>query len=176
MGVRRLGYLPLLNGYLDQIIDEQDYRAQKVKLLSEKKSLQEEISSLSRNAHDWLAPLLDWLKDASDLDKIASDTDLFAKKVWAKEIFGSHLRLGGKVVTVAASVAPQNGAVATPTQWAARSAAHASVGFEPTSSILVPRRGLEPPRLAALVPHTSVYTNFTTWASYREWYSTRRFL
>ena len=136
----------LLNGYLDQIIDEQDYRAQKAKLLSEKKSLQEEISSLSRNAHDWLAPLLDWLKDASDLDKIASDTDLFAKKVWAKEIFGSHLRLGGKVVTVAASVAPQNGAVATPTQWAARSAAHASVGFEPTSSILVPGVGIEPTR------------------------------
>jgi len=27
---------------------------------------------------------------------------------------------------------------------------------------LVPRRGLEPPRLSALVPHTSVYTNFTT--------------
>jgi hypothetical protein len=28
----------------------------------------------------------------------------------------------------------------------------------------MPRRGLEPPRLAALVPETSVYTNFTTWA------------
>ena len=28
----------------------------------------------------------------------------------------------------------------------------------------LPRKGLEPSRLAALVPETSVYTNFTTWA------------
>ena len=28
----------------------------------------------------------------------------------------------------------------------------------------MPRKGLEPSRLAALVPETSVYTNFTTWA------------
>ena len=29
---------------------------------------------------------------------------------------------------------------------------------------LVPRRGLEPPHLAALDPKSSVSTNFTTWA------------
>ena len=29
---------------------------------------------------------------------------------------------------------------------------------------MLPRGGLEPPHLAALVPETSVYTNFTTWA------------
>src|SRR5262245_59489770 len=32
---------------------------------------------------------------------------------------------------------------------------------------LVPRRGLEPPRLAALVPETSASTNSATWASWR---------
>ena len=31
-------------------------------------------------------------------------------------------------------------------------------------SDLVPRRGLEPPRLAALVPETSASTNSATWA------------
>ena len=30
--------------------------------------------------------------------------------------------------------------------------------------VMVPRRGLEPPRLSALDPKSSVYTNFTTWA------------
>jgi hypothetical protein len=30
---------------------------------------------------------------------------------------------------------------------------------------LVPKRGLEPPRLAALVPETSASTNSATWAS-----------
>ena len=29
---------------------------------------------------------------------------------------------------------------------------------------MVPRRGLEPPRLAALVPETSASTNSATWA------------
>ena len=68
----------LLTGYLDQIIDEQDYRLQKAKLLSEKKSLEEEMTSLSHKQNDWLAPFQNWLKDAQSLDKIASDSDLFA--------------------------------------------------------------------------------------------------
>ena len=34
----------------------------------------------------------------------------------------------------------------------------------PESPSLVPRRGLEPPRLAALVPETSASTNSATWA------------
>ncbi len=46
----------LLNGYLDQVIDEQDYRNQKAKLLSEKKSLEEEIFNFSHKQNDWLAP------------------------------------------------------------------------------------------------------------------------
>lgn len=32
-------------------------------------------------------------------------------------------------------------------------------------SFLVPRRGLEPPRLAAYAPQAYVFTNYTTWAS-----------
>jgi hypothetical protein len=31
--------------------------------------------------------------------------------------------------------------------------------------IMVPKRGLEPPRLSALVPETSASTNSATWAS-----------
>jgi hypothetical protein len=38
-----------------------------------------------------------WIKDAQTLDEIASDSDLFAKKVKAKEIFGSNLLLGEKI-------------------------------------------------------------------------------
>ena len=46
----------LLNGYLDQVIDREDYRLQKGKLLSEKKSLEEEIYNLSHKQNDWLEP------------------------------------------------------------------------------------------------------------------------
>jgi len=127
----------LLNGYLDQIIDEQDYRSQKAKLLSEKKSLEAEIASLSRNANDWLAPLQNWIKDAQNLGAIASDTDLFAKKVWAKEIFGSHLCLSGQNVRRAAGAAPNGFEKSGENAWAALCAAHAEVGRRPLSSILV---------------------------------------
>src|SRR3989337_268840 len=92
----------LLNGYLDQIIDREDYRLQKGKLLSEKKSLEEEICNLSHKQNDWLEPFQNWLEVAQNIDKIASDSDLFAKKDCAKEIFGSNLLLGDKSVRASA--------------------------------------------------------------------------
>jgi len=124
----------LLNGYLDQVIDEQDYRKQKAKLLSEKKSLEEEISNLSRKQNDWLAPFHNWLKDAQNLDKIASDSDLFAKKVCAKEIFGSHLLLHDKTVR---ACAPKSELKKGQNAWAALRAAKEKARHGRTSSILV---------------------------------------
>jgi len=44
----------------------------------------------------------EWIKVAQSLDKIASDDDLSAKKVKAKEIFGSNLSLGEKLVRASA--------------------------------------------------------------------------
>ncbi|HEY4504694.1 MAG TPA: hypothetical protein VJI73_02900 [Candidatus Paceibacterota bacterium] len=84
-----------------------------------------------------------WIKDAQSLDKIASDSDLLAKKVCAKEIFGSHLRLGQKSVQVGE---PETLAKSGGNAWAALRTAHASVGSEPLSSILVPKGRFELPR------------------------------
>ena len=138
----------LLNGYLDQVVDEQDYRNQKAKLLSAKKSLQEEITNFAHKQNDWLAPFQNWLKDAQNLDKIASDNNLFEKKVVAKEIFGSHLFLGEKRLRAAALLrlpasggqeggAPNSFGKSGETAWAALCAARSAVGSQPISSILV---------------------------------------
>ena len=143
----------LLNGYLDQVVDEQDYRNQKAKLLSNKKSLEGEISNLSHKQNDWLEPFQNWLKDAESLDKIASDSDLFAKKVWAKEIFGSNLLLGEKQVRASAPDSDSfladsladSGKNFGETQWACLRHAHTLARSEPLSSILVRGEGLEPP-------------------------------
>ena len=127
----------LLTGYLDQVIDQPDYCLQKAKLLSEKKSLEEEMTSLSHKQNDWLAPFQNWLKDAQSLDKIASDSDLFAKKVCAKEIFGSHLLLGEKTIRPAEGGNPNSLAKTGETAWACLRHAHSLVGSQPLSSILV---------------------------------------
>ncbi|MBI4158191.1 MAG: recombinase family protein [Candidatus Yanofskybacteria bacterium] len=127
----------LLTGYLDQVIDEQDYRNQKAKLLSEKKSLQEEMTSLSHKQNDWLEPMKEWIKDAQSLDKIASDSDLFAKKVCAKEIFGSNLLLGEKLVRASAPKILNSFGKFGGNPWDALRASRISASKKPSSSILV---------------------------------------
>src|SRR3989339_2275450 len=128
----------LLNGYLDQVIDEQDYRNRKAKLLSEKKSLEEEMTSLSHKQNDWLEPMKEWIKDAQSLDKIASDDDLFAKKVCAKEIFGSNLLLGEKLVRASAPKILNSFGKIGGNPWDALRASCILASEKPSSSILVP--------------------------------------
>jgi len=135
----------LLTGYLDQVIDQPDYCLQKAKLLSKKKSLEEEISTFSHKQNDWLAPFQNWLKDAQSLDKIASDSDLFAKKVCAKEIFGSHLLLGEKSVRASAPKILNSFGKMGENQWDALRASHLLALKKPLSSVLVPKGRFELP-------------------------------
>ena len=136
----------LLNTYLDQDIEKETYRIEKAKLILQKKSLEEEMTSLSHKHNDWLEPMLAWLKVAQNLNGIARDTDLFAKKVKAKEIFGSNLLLGEKTVRPAAGGTPNAFGKSRETAWAALCAAYSLVGSQPLSSILVLETGLEPAR------------------------------
>jgi len=126
----------LLNGYLDQVIDREDYRLQKGKLLYEKKSLEEEIYNLSHKQNDWLEPFQNWLEVAQNIDKIASDSDLFAKKVCAKEIFGSNLLLGEKQVRASAPKIPNSFGKMGGNQWDALRASHLLSLKKPLSSVL----------------------------------------
>ncbi len=134
----------LLNGYLDQMIEQEIYRVQKAKLLSEKKSLEGKISSVLQKQNDWLEPMKEWIKDAQTLDGIARDTDLFAKKVKAKEIFGSNLLLGEKTVRASAPKILNSPAKSGQTEWACLRHAHSLVSKKPLSTVLVRREGFEP--------------------------------
>ena len=88
----------LLDGYLEQDIEREIYREQKTKLLMEKKSLDEKMARIEQKQNDWLEPMKEWIKVASNLVKIARDSNLLEKKVAAKEIFGSNLRLASRAV------------------------------------------------------------------------------
>ncbi|MBI3589419.1 MAG: hypothetical protein HY093_03360 [Candidatus Liptonbacteria bacterium] len=98
----------LLDGYLDQVIEQEIYRAEKLKLLFKKKSLEEQISSLLQKQNDWLEPMQEWIKVATTLVEIARDSNLLEKKVIAKEIFGSHVLLGEKTVRPAEGGTPNS--------------------------------------------------------------------
>ncbi len=135
----------LLTGYLDQVIDQPDYCLQKSKLLFQKKSLEEEMTSLSHKQNDWLEPMKEWIKDAQTLDGIARDTDLFAKKVKAKEIFGSNLLLGEKTVRASAPKILNSLGEFGGNPWDALRASRILASKKPSSSILVHERRFELP-------------------------------
>ncbi len=124
----------LLDGYLEQDIEREVYRGEKAKLLSEKKSLEEQNIKLEQKQNDWLEPMKNWIKVASNLEKIARDNNLFHKKVVAEQVFGSNLRLAA----CEARGNPQN-------QWAAIAAAHEMAGQKSESQILERASGFEPP-------------------------------
>ena len=123
----------LLDGYLEQDIEREIYREQKTKLLLEKKSLDEKMARIEQKQNDWLEPMKEWIKVASNLVKIARDSDLLEKKVAAKEIFGSNLRLASRAV---------RGEPVFPYLSALRAAE--SIGKIPESLIMVRSAGVEP--------------------------------
>ena len=78
------------------------------------------------------------------LEKIALDSNLFAKKVVAKEIFGSNLFLGGETVRPAEGGTPNSLGKLGGNQWDALRASHALGASVSFSTKLEPMVGLEP--------------------------------
>jgi len=123
----------LLDGYLEQDIEREIYRLEKAKLLSEKKSLEEQSARIEQKRTGWLEPMAEWIKEAENLPEIARESNLFAKKVVAKEIFGSNLVLANREARL---TAPSGEDLSGENQWAALRAAHQFVGQKPESQIL----------------------------------------
>ncbi|PJA87695.1 MAG: hypothetical protein CO140_02940 [Candidatus Moranbacteria bacterium CG_4_9_14_3_um_filter_40_7] len=123
----------LLDGYLEQDIERETYRNEKAKLMSEKKTLEEKTMSLEQKQTGWIEPMSEWIKEAKNLPKIARETNLFAKKVVAKEIFGSNLILSARE----ARATPQK-------HWRFLQIAAEKTAKFSESLILVPSLGIEP--------------------------------
>jgi len=86
----------LLDGYLEQDIEREIYRLEKAKLLSEKKSLEEQMARIEQKRTGWLEPMTEWIKEAENLPKIARESNLFRKKVACRTLFGSNLVLANR--------------------------------------------------------------------------------
>ena len=86
----------LLTGYLDQVIEVNEYQTVKKKLIEEKTNLEEQISSFEKNQFHWVELVKDFLNSALEAHKIAAaknngeELSFFAKKV------GSNYFLSGR--------------------------------------------------------------------------------
>ena len=121
----------LLDSFLDGIIERNEYTAEKAKLMSRKKSLEEQKEALSAGRADWLEPFQSWILTARNAGEIAVSGSSQERKVLAKQVFGSNLVLDCKKAR-GSCVKPwsllleksQTGGVVGP------------VGFEPTTKRL----------------------------------------
>ena len=86
----------LLDSYLDQDIDQPTYKAKQAELMSEKKSLDEQIGKLTLASNAWVEPMRQWLKTAVSLKKIAENAEPVAMKQAFSEIDGLNLFLSNK--------------------------------------------------------------------------------
>jgi DNA invertase Pin-like site-specific DNA recombinase len=86
----------LLTGYLDQVIETNEYQAVKKKLIEEKTNLEEQILSFEKNQFLWVELVKDFINSALEAHKIAraknngEELSFFAKKV------GSNYFLSGR--------------------------------------------------------------------------------
>jgi CRISPR/Cas system CSM-associated protein Csm2 small subunit len=86
----------LLDSYLDQDIDQDTYRAKQVELMSMKKTLEEQISTLTIASNAWVEPLREWLKQATDLNTTAKTNELGEMKQAFLQMDGLNLFLKSK--------------------------------------------------------------------------------
>jgi DNA invertase Pin-like site-specific DNA recombinase len=86
----------LLDSFLDGIVERDDYTTEKAKLMSQKKSLEEQCTALSASRATWLEPFQSWILTARNAGEIAVAGSPQEKKVLAQKVFGSNLVLDCK--------------------------------------------------------------------------------
>jgi site-specific DNA recombinase len=86
----------LLDSYLDQDIDQDTYRTKQAELMSMKKTLEEQISTLTIACNAWVEPMREWLKQATDLNNITETAEPIAIKQAFLQMDGLNLFLTDK--------------------------------------------------------------------------------
>ncbi len=116
----------LLDSFLDGVIERNEYTAEKARLMSRKKTLEEQKDACLKGRADWLEPFQNWILTARNAGEIALRGSPQEKKVLAQKVFGSNLVLDCKKA---------RGSCVKP--W--------SLLVEPSTSFLVERAmGIEP--------------------------------
>ena len=93
----------LLDGYLDQDIEQSVYRTKQAELMSKKKSLEEQVSKLTLAGNSWVEPMRKWIAQATSLCEIAKNAEPSAIKSAFLEMDGLNLFLKTKKAQPAAA-------------------------------------------------------------------------
>ncbi|RWZ79070.1 MAG: hypothetical protein EOT04_02300, partial [Candidatus Chaera renei] len=137
----------LLDGYLDQHIDQKTYRTKQAELMSEKKSLEEQVSKLTLAGSSWIEPMRAWINLAVSLRETAKNAESSAIKEALLKIEGLNLFLKSKKAQPAAA---PNISPLLINPWFALRATKEKTAHSRRNSDFVPNlvreRGLEPPR------------------------------
>ena len=162
----------LLDSYLDQDIDRQTFLIKKNDILSQKKSLEEDLSNLQTNRNVWIEPMQKWLEKAKSICYLLESNDFDGQKSILQEIFGSNLFLHNKTLTQtpisASSKKPllERGVESVFCLWQELRKINEKVAFSSDNFVkihtLVRMKGLEPSRREAYAPKAYVSTNSTT--------------
>ncbi len=86
----------LLDGFLDGVLEREVYTQKKAEIMSQKKTLEEQMSDFTLGTLEWVEPLNNWLNRAVSIYKITHSADQNAKKSLLLEIFGLNLILKNK--------------------------------------------------------------------------------
>ena len=79
--------------FVEQDIERGEYLERKRSLMSQRRSVEEQVLLLERDASRWLEPMRKWITEAQTLDEIAQSNHLPSRKSYLQKIFGSNLTL-----------------------------------------------------------------------------------
>ncbi len=96
IGKVQLRLQKLLDSFLDELIDRETFTAEKSKLMSQKKTLEEQKNEFTSRRANWLEPFRNWILTAKNTGEIAVSGSLQEKRDLASKIFGSNLLLDCK--------------------------------------------------------------------------------
>ena len=118
--------------YVAEDLEREDYLSRRRALMSERKTIEEQIVRFERAPAAWVEPVRTWIEDASRLDEIANSENYPSKKSSLQKIFGLNLSLHAREA---------RGLPIPP--YAALRAARISASEKPLSLILEPRPRIE---------------------------------
>ena len=79
--------------YVAEDLEREDYLSRRRALMSERRTIEEQIVRLERAPAAWVEPVRNWIQDASRLDEIGKSKDIPSKKSPLQKVFGLNLRI-----------------------------------------------------------------------------------